>query len=130
MRFRKGFACFLSLVCFAQPAQACMFDSGQVRRDLETEIYRGKVEIVAVGPKASNASSPSVIYKILEPEGRKAGFTGNVITVEAKGALSSCDYAGPWVEGDTVYEIFFMRDGRPHASTVNIRASEAEKFSE
>lgn len=130
MLLKRWPTCLLLIACFAQPAQACQYDTEQVRRDLETEIYRGRVEIVAVGPTASSASSPSVIYKILEPEGRKAGFTGNVITVEAKGAVSSCDYAGPWVEGSTVYEIFFMRDGRPHASTVNIRAVEAEKFSQ
>lgn len=130
MMSRNWLACFLLIVCFSQPAHACHYNAEEVQRDLATEIYRGKVEIIAVGPKASEFSKPSVIYKVLEPEGRKAGFADNVITTEAEGAISSCDYGGPWVAGTTVYEIFFMRDGKPHASTVNIRASEAEKFSE
>lgn len=127
---RNWLACLFLIACFAQPAYACHYNEAEVARDLETEIYRGKVEIIAVGPKASELSKPSVIYKLLEPEGRKASFADNVITTEAEGAISSCDYSGPWVEGTIAYEIFFMRDGKPHASTVNIRASEAEKFSE
>lgn len=122
--------CFFLIACFAGPAYACHYNEEEVRRDLETEIYRGRVEIIAVGPKASELSKPSVMYKILDPQGRKAGFTEGVITTEAEGAISSCDYGGPWVEGSTIYEIFFMRDGKPHASTVNMRAFDAEKFSE
>ena len=115
-------AVFALTLFFAAPAMACMYDAGKADKNIENAVFIGTVKIVKVEHPENTASAtrPRVTYEVVEAQKRAEGFDDNIIVIESD-VLTSCDFAGPWDEGETVQEIFYKEGDKLFPSNINMR---------
>ena len=117
---------FLSIFVIALlsgvPAMACMYDAGQAEENIKRAVFIGTVKIVKVEHPANMQFPvrPRVTYEVVEAKKRTEGFNNNIIVIESD-VLTSCDFAGPWNEGENVEEIFYKEGDKLLPSNINMR---------